>query len=79
MYLTFQATKKSNKPKKAAVAVPLKKGSAHSLKVLKKIASTPFYRADLTSAASARYSKLNQAQRVKNNIIKGLKIKNGRK
>ena len=56
----------------------MKKVAKISLRTIKNRAGNNFYRADLTSAASARYMKLYKDVRVKKGIVKGAVAKTGR-
>jgi large subunit ribosomal protein L28e len=53
--------KSANKPAKAMSSIPLKAQKKRSLKVLANLVGTANHRADLTSAAKARFLRLHQA------------------
>eukprot|EP00638_Chattonella_subsalsa_P001341 CAMPEP_0117739448 /NCGR_PEP_ID=MMETSP0947-20121206/3752_1 /TAXON_ID=44440 /ORGANISM="Chattonella subsalsa, Strain CCMP2191" /LENGTH=116 /DNA_ID=CAMNT_0005555373 /DNA_START=165 /DNA_END=515 /DNA_ORIENTATION=- len=73
-----KSTKKTNLPPKAVVPVSLKKHFRKSVGTIKKNVIDNYYRADLESAALARYTKLYQFSRVKKGIVKAPKMKKGR-
>lgn len=77
--LTKKAPKKANRPAKSTgAAIPLTKHKAHSLKVLANTATSKHYRADLTGAAAARYTKLRSLQRILSGQAKQAKFNAGR-
>lgn len=79
LLISLQAPKKANRPAKSTgAAIPLTKHKKHSLKVLANTATSKFYRADLTGAASARYNKLRVAVRARSGVTKPARMSTGR-
>eukprot|EP00341_Mesodinium_pulex_P013836 CAMPEP_0116930350 /NCGR_PEP_ID=MMETSP0467-20121206/27145_1 /TAXON_ID=283647 /ORGANISM="Mesodinium pulex, Strain SPMC105" /LENGTH=151 /DNA_ID=CAMNT_0004610535 /DNA_START=34 /DNA_END=489 /DNA_ORIENTATION=+ len=75
--LKTSAPTKTNLPKKAVNSTPLRKDRKRSLKAVKARGCNNFHRADLTSAAVARYNRLYRDARVKGGIVKAAKSTTG--
>ena len=74
----LQASKKTQKPK-STVKIGLRKYAKTSLSAIEKCAASPFYRADLKSAAKARYLRMYGDVRVKKGLAKKAITKHHRK
>jgi large subunit ribosomal protein L28e len=72
-----KAPKKTAFPKKSASATPLRKDRARSLKVVKSRGCSNFYRADLSTAAAARYNRVLGGVRVRIGAKKPVKSRTG--
>mmetsp|Transcript_19595 Transcript_19595/g.14050 ORF Transcript_19595/g.14050 Transcript_19595/m.14050 type:complete len:142 (+) Transcript_19595:45-470(+) len=76
--MTLKASKKTQKPS-STVKVGLRKYAKTSLSAIEKQATSPFYRADLKSAAKARYLRMYGDVRVKKGLAKKAIMKHHRK
>jgi hypothetical protein len=74
----MQASKKSQKPN-SAVKIPLRKYAKTSVSAIANTATNQFYRADLKSAAKARYMAMYADVRVKKGLSKKMLMKHHRK
>ena len=59
--LTRKNAKSANKPAKTVTSIPLKAQKKRTAKVLNNLVGTGKYRADLASAAQARFARLHEA------------------
>lgn len=72
-------SKNATKPSKLFAATPLNKGFRRTVNTIETQGITNCYRADLRSAALARWTILNRAAKIEKGILKKAKVRYGRK
>ena len=76
--LTVKTPSKASKPSTSVAKTPLRKCYRRSVKVVTSQAVANNYRADLRSAALARYGTLNRAVKVRKGVRTGTAVRRGR-